>query len=144
VPAAAVLSDPRPWAEEEEEGVLDDERGGDEANPLASRCFCASTSCARNVFCRLLKVSCLSGWMSPRAGVRSLRVATEVVKVLIAGAVAARTTRCESMVVVVVGDVLRRVVVDRAVEPQMRGRKRGPGELEVRERVEQNARRGSN
>jgi hypothetical protein len=100
-----VLSDPRPWAEEEEE--LEDERGDDEANPLASRCFLASASCARNVFCRLLNASCWSGWMSPRVGVRSLRVATDVVNVLIAGVCrAARAMRC--VIMISVGDVLKR------------------------------------
>jgi hypothetical protein len=81
-----------------EEEELEDEGARDEANPLASRCFCASTSCDRNVFCRLLKASCWSGWMSPREGARSLRVAAEVANVLAVGAfltalAAARVTR---------------------------------------------------
>jgi hypothetical protein len=91
-----VLSDPRPWAVEEGE-EREEEMGEDEANPLASRCFCASTSCDRNFFCRLLNVSCWSGWISPSAGVRPLQVAAEVVNALIVGAcwaeVAARATR---------------------------------------------------
>lgn len=57
--------------EEEEEGEEgeDDDGEDDKVDPLASRSFCASTSFSRNVFCRLLNVSYLSGSISASDGV---------------------------------------------------------------------------
>src|SRR3569833_149814 len=69
----AVLSEPRPWTIPETKFADDegDEEGEwDRANALASRAFCASTSCSRNVFCRSLKDWWLSGSISASEGVR--------------------------------------------------------------------------
>ncbi len=65
----AVLSEPQALGHtfnEMGEGLDEEER----FDPLASRCFCASASCSLNVFCRLLNVSCCSGSMSAKEGVR--------------------------------------------------------------------------